>query len=67
MIGKGYRVQDAQREMNMIAEGYYAVQCMHKLNEKYKVSLPIAECTYRILYENADTVHETERLIAMLY
>jgi glycerol-3-phosphate dehydrogenase (NAD(P)+) len=23
--------------MNMIAEGYYAVSCMHHINKKYKV------------------------------
>jgi glycerol-3-phosphate dehydrogenase (NAD(P)+) len=37
MVGKGYTVKSAQLEMNMIAEGYYAVSCMHHINKKYKV------------------------------
>ncbi len=51
MIGKGYSVRAAQLEMNMVAEGYYAVKCVHLINEKLKVDMPITESTYRILYE----------------
>jgi glycerol-3-phosphate dehydrogenase (NAD(P)+) len=52
MIGAGYSVKSAQLEMKMIAEGYYATNCIHIINEKYQVEMPIAEAMYNIIYEN---------------
>jgi glycerol-3-phosphate dehydrogenase (NAD(P)+) len=51
MIGKGYTVQSAQLEMNMVAEGYYAAKCMHNINHKINADMPIAETVYKILWE----------------
>lgn len=51
MIGKGYSVKAAQLEMNMVAEGYYSVRNIFENNDKYKVSLPITEAVYNILYK----------------
>ena len=51
MVGKGYSVKAAQMEMNMVAEGYYAVKCVHEINSKLGVDMPISAATYRMLYE----------------
>ncbi len=50
MLGKGYSVKQAQLEMNMIAEGYYALQCVHQINQHYKVEMPITETVYQIIF-----------------
>ena len=66
MIGKGYTVNSAQLEMNMIAEGYYAANSMHYINEKYKVNMPICDAVYNILYANSSPVSAMEALTAKL-
>lgn len=67
MIGKGYPVQSAQIEMNMVAEGYYACRCIHDINAKYGVDMPIAEAVYEILYENKYPDYVFRRLTEKLY
>ena len=51
MIGKGYTVQSAQLEMNMVAEGYNASKCMYHINQSVGADMPIAETIYKILWE----------------
>lgn len=53
MIGKGYTVKSAMMEMNMVAEGYYAVKSAHKIKEDFskKVKTPIIDAIYEVLYK----------------
>lgn len=62
MIGKGYSVKAAQLEMNMVAEGYYAVKSIVEMNKKFEVELPITRAVYHILYEKISPVIEMNLL-----
>jgi glycerol-3-phosphate dehydrogenase (NAD(P)+) len=66
MIGKGYTVKSAQLEMNMIAEGYYAVNCLHQVNKQYKVNVPICDAVYAILYQKRPPALEMKHLAEQL-
>lgn len=66
MIGKGYTVKSAQLEMNMIAEGYYAANCMHHVNKKYQVHMPISSTVYSILYEKKSPHAAMKQLTELL-
>lgn len=67
MLGKGYSVKSAMLEMNMIAEGYFAVSCIRELNKAYHVKMPICDAVYNILYDNISPVLEIKLLTENLH
>ncbi|WP_346855044.1 NAD(P)H-dependent glycerol-3-phosphate dehydrogenase [uncultured Draconibacterium sp.] len=66
MIGKGYSVKTAQLELNMVAEGYYASKSIQKINEKYKVDMPITDTVYKILYDKVSPGRAFTQLTKLL-
>jgi len=66
MIGKGYTVTSAQLEMNMVAEGYYAVNCLHQVNKQYGVFMPICDAVYDILYNREPPALKMKQLAGQL-
>jgi glycerol-3-phosphate dehydrogenase (NAD(P)+) len=66
MLGKGYCVNSARLEMNMVAEGYYAVKSIMEINKKYDVEMPITQAVYNILYQRYSPAMEIKLLIDKL-
>ena len=66
LIGQGLTVLNAQKEMKMVAEGYYAVKCVYELNKSLKVNMPITHAVYEIIYNSKTAESEMEKLTHLL-
>ena len=62
MIGKGYSVKAAMMELEMVAEGYYGTKCIHDINERYGVDMPILNNMFDILYNRLPARVGIERI-----
>ena len=51
LMGKGYTMQEAMDEVQMIVEGVYSAKAALGLSQKYHVEMPIVEQVNKILFE----------------
>jgi glycerol-3-phosphate dehydrogenase (NAD(P)+) len=51
-LGEGKKLQEILDEMEMVAEGVPTVKAVYELAQKKKVSMPILEGVYKVLYED---------------
>lgn len=54
LIGKGLSMEEAVEEVGMVVEGIKACKAFYELKEKLKVSMPITDALYRVLFEGED-------------
>ncbi len=66
LIGHGCTVKSALNEMTMVAEGYFAADCIRHINSRHKVDMPIAEMVYRVLYKGASARRTMKELTLKL-
>jgi glycerol-3-phosphate dehydrogenase (NAD(P)+) len=66
MIGKGYSVNAAKLEMNMVAEGYNGSHCLYLINQQLQADMPIADTVYRILWQNVNVREGFKRLEGLM-
>jgi glycerol-3-phosphate dehydrogenase (NAD(P)+) len=66
MIGKGYSVNAAKLELNMVAEGYNASQCLYRINQQFQADMPIADTIYQILWQNVNVREGFKRMEGLL-
>ena len=66
LIGHGCTVKSALNEMTMVAEGYFAADCIRHVNLRHKIDMPIAGMVYRVLYEGASARRSMQELTTKL-
>ena len=52
LIGKGYTMDEAMKEVQMVVEGVYSAKAALSLSKKYGVPMPIVEQVNAVLFEN---------------
>lgn len=52
LIGKGEKLSDILNNMNMVAEGVFAVKAVYDMSKKYNIDMPITSEVYKVLYKN---------------
>ncbi len=50
LIGKGYSMEEAMREVNMVVEGVYSAKAAWQLAKNYQVPMPIVEQVNQVLF-----------------
>ena len=51
LIGRGYSMEGAMKEVKMVVEGVYSAKAALALSQKYQVPMPIVEQVKQILFE----------------
>ena len=63
LIGKGYTMDEAMKEVKMVVEGVYSAKAAMGLAKKYDVQLPIIEQVNAILFENKPAAEAVKELM----
>ncbi len=54
LIGKGYSVEQAQKEIGMAIESIDNIEAAYQLSKKYNIEMPIVEAVYDVLYNGLE-------------
>ena len=63
MIGKGYSIEDARKEIGMTIESVDNIDVAYKLAQKYNVEMPIVNAVYDVLYNGLDPKTAVDNLM----
>lgn len=66
LLGKGCSVKSALNEMTMIAEGYYAAECIRRSSMRRNIDMPIADMVWEVLYNKASARDAMQALTKIL-
>lgn len=54
LIGKGYTIEEAKKEIGMVIESIDNIEVAYKLSKKYNIEMPIVNAVYDILYNRLE-------------
>ena len=63
MLARGLSVADAQRDIGQVVEGYYAARAVRDVATRLKVTMPIADGIFGVLYEGLAVDQVVRRLM----
>lgn len=63
LIGKGYSMEEAMKEVQMVVEGVYSAKAALALSRKYKVPMPIVEQVNAVLFDGKPAREALEDLM----
>lgn len=63
LIGKGYSLEEACNEVNMVVEGVYSAKAAKSLAEKYGVEMPIVSEVNAVLFDNKSAKEAVDNLM----
>ncbi|MFI3258878.1 MAG: NAD(P)H-dependent glycerol-3-phosphate dehydrogenase [Rikenellaceae bacterium] len=66
LMGRGFSTKSALNEMTMVAEGYFAAECIRHINNQHQVDMPIADMVYGVLYRKLSARKSMKSLTKLL-
>ncbi|WP_295989355.1 NAD(P)H-dependent glycerol-3-phosphate dehydrogenase [uncultured Alistipes sp.] len=66
LVGRGMTVRAALNEMTMVAEGYFAAECIRHINTQHGIEIPIADMVYDVLYNGTPARKAMQALTSKL-
>ena len=63
LIGKGYSMEEAMKEVKMVVEGVYSAKAGLELSQKYQVEMPIIHQVNKVLFEGKNPAEAVRELM----
>ena len=63
MIGKGFSIEEARKEIGMVIESIDNIEVAYSLSKKYNVEMPIVESVYNVLYNGLNPKEAVVKLM----
>ena len=67
LIGKGYSIEEARKEIGMTIEGVDNIDVAYAISRKYNVEMPIVETIYKVLYNGLNPNDAVKNLMTRTY